>query len=57
MDRRSAEIEAAQQGWPDAAARLAALVALECSHGQGCHLGRPGGADAIAALRRHATLR
>lgn len=26
MDRRSAEFEAAQQGWPDAAARLAALV-------------------------------
>lgn len=36
---------------------LEALVGLECSHGQGYHLGRPGGADAIAALRRRAALR
>ena len=31
---------------------LDALVALECSHGQGYHLGRPAGPEAITALFR-----
>jgi diguanylate cyclase (GGDEF)-like protein/PAS domain S-box-containing protein len=36
---------------------LDALVALECSHGQGFHLGRPGPPEVIVKMRRRSAIR